>query len=423
MISWPLAKLGNHVDLLAGHAFKSRDFTEDPHDIRLLRGTNVGQGTLKWEHERRWPRSKAIEHRKFELAVDDIVLAMDRPWIEAGLKWSAVRERDLPMLLVQRVARLRGSRALSQDYLRYLIGSPQFSAYLRPIVTGVNVPHVSPTQIRDFLFRLPPRETQDSIVGLLRPMDDLIDDNERRIEILEEMAQLLYQEWFVHFRFPGHEDIELVDSDLGPIPEGWEVSQMSDVLETVGGGTPAKTEDAYWAGGTVQWFTPTDLTRAGTAFALNSASKITERGLKKSSAKLFPAGSVMMTSRATIGTISIAATPATTNQGFITCVPSDRLTSNYIYFWLHANVDLFLSLAGGATFKELRKSTFRELPILLPRQREIDSFEDSVAPMMSLLKNLLQQNQVLLEARDLLLPRLVSGELDVSELDLDLVAV
>ncbi len=254
-------------------------------------------------------------------------------------------------------------------------------------------------------------------------MDDLIDDNERRIEILEEMARLLYREWFVHFRFPGHEDVQLVDSDLGPIPEGWEVPRVSEVLETVGGGTPAKAEEAYWADGTLPWFTPTDLTRAGAAAAFDSASTITERGLKKSSAKLFPAGSVMMTSRATIGTISIAATSATTNQGFITCVPSERLTSNYIYFWLHANVDLFLSLAGGATFKELRKSTLRELPILVPRQRDMDSFEDSVEPMMSLVKNLLQQNRILLEARDLLLPRLVSGELDVSELDLGLAAV
>ncbi|MXW97485.1 MAG: restriction endonuclease subunit S [Acidimicrobiaceae bacterium] len=288
---------------------------------------------------------------------------------------------------------------------------------------GASNPTLNRNHLHAIEVRIPPLPVQKRIAYTLSTLDDLIDSNRSQVAILEATTRLLYREWFVHFRFPGHEAVELVDSDFGPIPEDWEVSQVSDVLETVGGGTPAKTEEAFWEDGTVQWFTPTDLTRAGAAFAFDSALKITERGLKKSSAKLFPAGSVMMTSRATIGTISIAATPATTNQGFITCVPSDRLTSNYIYFWLHANVDLFLSLAGGATFKELRKSTLRELPLLLPGQREMDSFEDSVEPMMSLLKNLLQQNQVLLEARDLLLPRLVSGELDVSELDLGLEAV
>ena len=265
-------------------------------------------------------------------------------------------------------------------------------------------------------------DAQDRIIDVISPFDDLIENNRRRIEILEDSARLLYREWFVHFRFSGYEDVEIVDSDLGSLPEGWEVSRVCDALETVGGGTPPKTVGEYWADGDVQWFTPTDLTRAGSAFVFDSGLRITELGLKKSSAKLFPADSVMMTSRATIGTISISTTEATTNQGFITCVPSERLSSSYIYFWLSANVDLFLSLAGGSTFKELRKSTFRELLILVPGEQEMNRFEEKVGPMMTLIKNLLRQNQVLLESRDLLLPRLVSGELDVSVLDLELEA-
>ena len=315
------------------------------------------------------------------------------------------------------------STEIRPRFLFYYLGLPQAIEWLQGHAVGATMSNLSAGVVQQLPVRYPPTAVQDAIIEVLDAVENLIENNRRRIEVLEEMARLLYREWFVHFRFPGHEDVELVGSELGPIPRGWEVSQVSDVLETVGGGTPAKAEDAYWADGTMQWFTPTDLTRTGAAFAFDSALKITERGLKKSSAKLFPAGSVMMTSRATIGTISIAATSATTNQGFITCVPSVRLTSNYIYFWLHANVDLFLGLAGGATFKELRKSTLRELSILVPTQRDMDSFEDSVEPMMSLLKNLLQQNQVLLEARGLLLPRLISGELDVSEFDLDLAAV
>ncbi len=306
-------------------------------------------------------------------------------------------------------------------WLSYALSGPYKRKLLSIAGSGSTRETLVKSDIGRFSLSLPPVAYQRYTARILSSFDDLIENNRRRIEILEEMARLLYREWFVHFRFPGHEDIERVDSDLGPIPEGWEVSRVGNTLETVGGGTPSKETEEYWTEGNVQWFTPTDLTRAGAAFAFESGSKITELGLKKSSAKLFPPGSVMMTSRATIGVVSITTTAATTNQGFITTIPNECLPSSYIYFWLQSNVDLFMSLAGGATFKELRKSTFRELPILVPSGSEIEHFKERVGPMMALISNLLRQNQVLLEARDLLLQRLVSGELDVSELELELV--
>ena len=318
---------------------------------------------------------------------------------------------------------INGSAEVRPRFLFYYLGIPQAIGWLQGHAVGATMSNLSAGVVQQLPIRYPPTAVQDIIVDVLDAFENLIENNRRRIEILEETARLLYREWFVHFRFPGHEDVELVDSDLGPIPEGWEVSRVGDALETMGGGTPSKEAEEYWADGNVQWFTPTDLTRARSVFAFNSSSKINELGLKKSSAKLFPPGSVMMTSRATIGVISIAATAASTNQGFITTVPNERLPSCYIYFWLQSSVDLFLSLAGGATFRELRKSTFRELSILVPSGREMERFEESVEPMMALTSDLLRQNQILLEARDLLLPRLVSGELDVSELDLGLVSV
>ena len=305
------------------------------------------------------------------------------------------------------------------DFLRAYVEFHPLSG----LITGAAQPKLSQASLKRLPVAAPPYAVQTRIGEAVRVVDGLLQNNWRRIEILEEMARLLYREWFVHFRYPGHEDVELVDSDLGPLPKGWEVWRVGDALETTGGGTPSKSVEEYWLNGDVQWFTPTDLTRAASAFVFDSGSKITELGLKKSSARRFPAGSVMMTSRATIGVISISATEAATNQGFITCAPSERLPSSYIYFWLHANLDLFLSLAGGATFRELRKSTFRELRILVPDQQEMYRFEEHVGPMLALTKNLLRQNQALVEARDLLLPRLVSGDLDVSELDLGLVAV
>ena len=309
----------------------------------------------------------------------------------------------------------------SPDFVYYLMRTMRNR--LKAVAGGAATPIVNKSSFALLEVTVPDLRTQFRIGTYLKAFDDLIEVNQQRVDNLMEMARLLYREWFVHFRYPGHEDVELIDSVIGPVPEGWEVSRVCDVTETVGGGTPSKAVKAYWTEGTVQWFTPTDLTRAGSTFVFDSGLRITELGLKKSSAKLFPAGSVMMTSRATIGSISISATEATTNQGFITCVPSERLPSNYLYFWLHTNVDLFRSLAGGTTFKELSRSTFRTLPILVPPRREIARFESQVGTLMALIRNLLRQNQVLMEARDLLLPRLVSGELEVSELDSGLVAV
>ena len=318
---------------------------------------------------------------------------------------------------------ISGSTELRPRFLFYYLGLPQTVGWLEGHAVGATMSNLSAGVVRQLPVRYPPTAVQDAILDVLDAVETLIENNRRRIEILEEMARLLHREWFVHFRFPGYEDVELVDSDLGPIPEGWDVLPVADAFDTVGGGTPSKQIDDYWLGGQIQWFTPTDLTRTNSAYAFESDSKITKQGLKKSSAKLFPAGSVMMTSRATIGVTSISSSEASTNQGFITCVPSERLTSSYIYFWLGTRVDLFLSLAGGATFKELRKSTFRELPILVPPRAKMQQFETQVGPMMRLIENLLRQNAALREARDLLLPRLVSGDLDVSEFDLDLVTV
>jgi type I restriction enzyme, S subunit len=227
---WPEVELGAHSDLLPGFAFKSNRFTDNPNDIPLVKGANLHQGYIDWKSAKRWPISEFNEHNKFHLVADDIVLAMDRPWIDAGLKYSWIRPNEPKSLLVQRVARLRGINGLLSSYLRFVIGSREFTDYIKPIVTGVNVPHISGEQIKAFKFRLPPIDIQKRIVNILSAYDRLIENNTRRIKILEEMAQNLYREWFVNFRFPGHEQTKLVDSELGLVPECWDIGRLEDAV-------------------------------------------------------------------------------------------------------------------------------------------------------------------------------------------------
>jgi type I restriction enzyme S subunit len=268
--------------------------------------------------------------------------------------------------------------------------------------------------------RVPDPSTQLRIGEVLTLFDDLIENNTRRIAILEQMAQVIYREWFVHFRYPGHEEDVLVDSSVvGAIPDGWEVKEIGAVIDTLGGGTPSRREPTYWEDGRIPWFTPTDLTKAGAMFISATAATITSEGLAHSSARMFPRRSVLMTSRATIGVVSISGVEASTNQGFIVCVPNDQLCEYHVYFWLLENVTRFLTLASGATFKELTKGTFRRLPIAVPPVAIEEGFFALVSPIGDTIERLLAANVVVEALRDALLPKLVAGAIDVPELDLD----
>jgi len=276
----------------------------------------------------------------------------------------------------------------------------------------------------------PPLPTQKKIAAVLSAYDDLIENNERRIKILEEMAQNLYREWFVKFRFPvlrsdgsyagqaGHEKVKLVDSPLGKIPQGWEVKPVAESFEILGGGTPSKKVPEYWENGTINWYTPSDLTASKTIFIEKCSDPITELGLKNTSARVFPAFCVMMTSRATIGAISINTTPASTNQGFIVCVPNENMPLHYLYHWLRENTPTFIRMASGATFKEISKGVFKTIDVLLPTVDIRNAFEGTVSPIFSQSLNFERRNANLRQTRDLLLPKLISGEVDVSELDI-----
>ena len=248
---WPVIRLGDVTDLLTGFPFKSELYTEDPSAPRLLRGDNIAQGVLRWDGVKRWPNNATEGMKEYWLRAGDVVLAMDRPWIEAGLKYAAIRESDLPTLLVQRVARLRGTGSLNTGFLKYVIGSRAFTDHVLAVQTGTAIPHISGEQIRSFEFRLPTLAEQDTIANILGILDDKIDVNRRVSETLEAAARALFTSWFVHFDpvcakaedrdpplpksladlFPAR----LVDSQLGEIPEGWQVKSLDEIARFLNG--------------------------------------------------------------------------------------------------------------------------------------------------------------------------------------------
>jgi type I restriction enzyme S subunit len=256
---------------------------------------------------------------------------------------------------------------------------------------------------------VPPLPVQTRIADILSAYDDLIENNNRRMALLEEAIHLLYREWFVYLRFPDHERVKVVDG----VPEGWERTTVSEAFSYLGGGTPSRKVDQYWTNGTIDWFSPTDLTKSGSLWMEQSKEQISEFGLSKSSAKIFPPLSVMMTSRATIGAIAINTGEACTNQGFITCLPNERVPLHFLYCWLSANTENFIGRATGSTFKELSKRVFGKMDFTLPPRATSEEFEKEVEPYAQQTLNLQRQNQRLREARDLLLPRLMNGSIVV----------
>ena len=211
----------------------------------------------------------------------------------------------------------------------------------------------------------------------------------------------------------------MVESELGMIPEGWVVDNIGNTFETLGGGTPSTKIEEYWSEGDIVWFTPTDLTRSNSMFVFDSAKKISGTGLEKSAAKMFSPYSVMMTSRATIGVTAINTVPACTNQGFITCIPNECVSAFQIYFWIKENKERIETIASGATYKEISRGEFREFLFVTVDAITNRRFINMIEPICSLIENLLKKNDNLRQQRDLLLPRLISGEIEVKGIEIE----
>lgn len=293
-------------------------------------------------------------------------------------------------------------------FVKYLFDAV-LKMQFRSFTQGAAQDNLSQAKLLSIKFPVPELVVQRRIVSILSAYDDLIETNRRRIALLEEAARLLYREWFVHFRFPGHEHVPLTDG----LPNGWERQIFDDVCETIGGGTPKTEKPEFWNDGDIPWYTPTDITRNPCLALLDSATKITEAGLRGSSAKMLPAGTVLMTSRASVGFFGIIETPSCTNQGFISIIPHDPHARMYLLHNLMHRVEEIRSHAGGATYKEISKGKFRALPVIIPDAALLREFEDQASTLHSQVRTLHTQNQKLAQARDLLLPRLMNGEIAV----------
>jgi type I restriction enzyme S subunit len=351
---------------------------------------------------------------------------MDRPWIEAGRKYAAVSEHDLPCLLVQRVARLRAKSSLDQRFLRYVIGSTPFTDHILGIQTGTAVPHISANQIRAYRFLKPPLDEQRAIGRILGALDDKIELNHRMNETLEATARTLFQSWFVEFdpvrakaesRQPVGMDVEVAalfpyafeDSALGPIPQGWTICPLSDTIAFTGGGTPKTSSPEYW-GGEIPWFSVADAPRDSDVFVIDTEKRITQAGLENSSARMLRVGTTIISARGTVGRCAIVGIPMAMNQSCYGVNAGADRGDYFTYFSLRQDVADLKRSSHGSVFDTITRDTFERIDVACPPAELTVRYDDEVRNLMERILVNLKESRTLAATRDALLPRLLSGE-------------
>lgn len=279
----------------------------------------------------------------------------------------------------------------------------------KQISQGTAQDNLSWEKLSTIKFCIPEYKEQCRIADILSAYDDLIENNQKQIKLLEEAAQRLYKEWFVDLRFPGHENTKIVDG----LPEGWRVASIADICDTVGGGTPSTKIQSYYEKGDILWVTPTDITRNFSLALLDTEKKITPEGLKNSSAKMLPAETILMTSRASVGFFGMCKYEVCTNQGFISCIPKRENLQMYLLFNLKSRVEEIRQKAGGSTYLEISKTVFRELKIILPKDEVLAEYQKNVHDIFDEIYCRTEMIKSLVDMRNRLLPKLMSGEVEV----------
>ena len=298
------------------------------------------------------------------------------------------------------------SEKADSRFVFFQLQHPDTVGWVEKHAVGATMLNLNTTILSSVPIRLPALEIQKRIADILSAYDDLIENNQKQIKLLEEAAQRLYKEWFVDLRFPGRENTKIVDG----VPEGWSVYPFSSKVDIMSGGTP-KTSIPDYYNGKIPFYTPKD--SDGAFFAYKTQMNITEGGLKNCNSRLYPPKTVIITARGTVGKTTILAVPMAMNQSCYALKMKENDAPYYLFFALNNEIKALQTMANGGVFNTIIGKTFDSINIQIPKDPLIYGFEETVRPFMEQIKNKLQANSKLVEARDRLLPKLMSGEVEV----------
>lgn len=331
----------------------------------------------------------------------DTIMARITPCLENGktAKINILDDNEIGFGSTEYIVFRAKEGVTDENYIYYLVCSPLIrEPAIKSMVGSSGRQRVQTDVLQNLEISLPTLETQQKIGGLLKSIDDKIAINTAINENLEQQAQAYFVDLFITNANPN-----------------WRIGTISDLGNVVGGGTPSKKVEEYYTSDGIAWITPKDLSNDKSKFVAHGETDITELGLSKSSATLMPKGTVLFSSRAPIGYIAIADGQVCTNQGFKSIVPFDNVGTAFVYYFLKENLSAIENVASGSTFKEVSGSTMKNFTATIPDNDTLAEFQRFCSPLFEQQRALDYENRYLASIRDTLLPKLMNGEIDVSE--------
>ena len=454
-MGWEIYILSDIVDIIGGGTPKTRVEEYWNGDIPWLSVVDFN-GELRWVYD----TEKTITQKGLEESSTKL-LKKGQLIISARGTVGEIAQLGKDMAFNQSCYGLNGKEMLINDYLYCLL--KYNVAELKTKAHGSVFDTITRKTFEQINVALPPVSEQERIAKILSDLDGKIDLNHQINQTLESMAQTIFKSWFVDFEpvkakiaaITAGEDAEGVtcaamraisgktddkldemegrqpenyakikataelfpavmqDSELGEVPERWEISTIGEEVGVVGGGTPSTKNSEFWDGGEIHWTTPKDLSNLSDKVLLTTDRKITDAGLKKISSGLLPINTVLMSSRAPVGYLALAKVPVAVNQGYIAMLCDKRLSPEFIIQWCNYEMDEIKQRSSGTTFAEISKKNFKVIQVVVPTEGIQQSYSELASGIYNKIAETAMECKTLADIRDSLLPKLLSGELRI----------
>lgn len=406
---WETKKLDDVADFCLG---KMLDKRKNKGVLRpYLANVNVRWGEFVF-NDLREMKFEEHEHDKYGLRFGDIVMC------EGGEPGRCAIWKDhRPGIMIQKALhRIRPHKTIDNHFLYYTFLHYGNVGLFSPLFTGSTIKHLPREKLAKVEVPLPPLPTQRKIASILSAYDDLIENNTRRIAILEQMAQALYREWFVHFRFPGHENVKLVDSPLGKIPEGWEVTTLGQVASI--------NSQSIKKGNEPEQIHYIDIKSVSTGRINDTRSLPFSEAPGRARRVVRHGDTIWSTVRPNLKSYSIILDPpddSIASTGFAVLTPN-TIPFSFLYFATTTEefATYLVNHASGSAYPAVNAKDFENAEFIVPPKPLAEQFHKLAGKMLVLAHRLLRKNENLRTTRDLLLPKLISGKLDVADLDIDM---
>jgi type I restriction enzyme S subunit len=392
-----------------GDGYRAKNSEMDSEGLPFARASNIKDG-FQFLNADILGKKSVVKAGNKVAKINDVVLTTKGTFGRVAL----VRQNTEKFVYSPQLCywRVKNYSVIHPRFLYYWIQGPEFLTQAHQVKSSTDMADY--TNLKDqraMSITAPTIDIQEKIAAILSAYDDLIENNKRRIALLENMAEEIYREWFVRMRFPEYENVKFVKG----VPEDWRNSPSIEVFDVLSGGTPKTNIPAYWDGD-IPFFTPKDA--KDNFYVLNTEKSITANGLRNCNSRLYRKNTIFITARGTVGKLVLAQRDMAMNQSCYALLPKAE-GGIYFYFLSLNNAIMYIKgISKSGVFDNIIVDTFKVIPIVMPSKPVIDKFNSKVGPLFEQISCLSDKNEILRTSRDMLLGRLISGKPPVEFLDI-----